>query len=111
MGDRRRRNIEVEVEELRASLEEQCYDREAIVEICRAKREKLLRKLDKPNATQDSDDEAGDAMSSKDGGSRQGSPQKEADKLKSGDAPTDKDEKGKEKEKTQDKEKTERSAK
>merc|ERR1712203_1322198 len=76
--DRRRRNIEVEVEELRASLEEQCYDREAIVEICKAKREKLLRKLEKPNAAQDSDDEGGD----EDGGSRKGSPEKEPEKAK-----------------------------
>merc|ERR1711920_742037 len=44
--DRRLRNIEIQVEELRQTLEEQGVDREAIGDICKAKRERLIQKGD-----------------------------------------------------------------
>merc|ERR1712217_827108 len=60
--DRRLRNIEIQVEELRQTLEEQGVDREAIGGICKAKRERLLQKGD---GEEDSDDDGLAAASSK----------------------------------------------
>merc|ERR1712187_366869 len=60
--DRRLRNIEIQVEELRQTLEEQGVDREAIGDICKAKRERLLQKGD---GEEDSDDDGLAAASSK----------------------------------------------
>merc|ERR1712113_236637 len=60
--DRRLRNIDIQVEELRQTLEEQGVDREAIGDICKAKRERLLQKGD---GEEDSDDDGLAAASSK----------------------------------------------
>merc|ERR1711948_207364 len=59
--DRRLRNIEIQVEELRQTLEEQGVDREAIGDICKAKRERLIQKGD---GEEDSDDDGLAAASS-----------------------------------------------